>query len=295
MKVGAVVLGAVAAGLGVHHAWADAKMFDPSDIGDFDKRQFIESSQAQTLGKDLDAVLGYIAEAAPDGSLTITSCRKIIGTDDVLPTPDLGQPIFSDVIDASWGFKALLAFLNIDVSGNKKVEITATDIAEATLPQANIPRSLSSPIPDCAFAPNASLYYIQKATLSLINKVTYVRGEGGGGFLSILEINGTEYSRTDESNMYTVSVYATPIYRLTRTALTVVKTHHQLVGLSGTFKALGVYSTKNPDPVHSTVLSPATLSTTLMATFTSRCEGEFKDDPAHCLSPAVTDGHSNTF
>ena len=127
------------------------------------------------MGKDLSDILGYIAVEGQDHSLTITSCRKIIGSDLVSPTPDLGQPVFDDIVDSDFSSKFLLSFLNVDVSNSKKVEVSATDEAEATLPQDNIPKNLSAPIAECSLPQHASLYYIQKATLTLVTKTTYVK------------------------------------------------------------------------------------------------------------------------
>jgi hypothetical protein len=272
-----ILFGLVAILLGfcIPLAHAANTQLNPTDIGNFDKRQFVTPQQALTLGKDLGDVLGYIAIAGSDGSLTITSCRKINGTNAVVTTADLTQPVFSAVIDGSWGLKATLTFLNISDDGNTKITVSATDIADAVLPQANIPDQLSAPVTGCTLPSNATLYYVQKATLTLINKVTYVKNGASGSILNILNISGASYDQTDQTNMYTVSVFALPIFSATPSALTVVRTAGQLRSLDGNVKALGIdkviqgHTAEIVSPDFSSSLKPAILSPSLLRTFKS--------------------------
>jgi hypothetical protein len=244
---------------------------NPTDIGSFDKRQFVNPLQALPLGKDVGLIVGNVAVEGSDHTLTITNCRKIIGASTTVTTADLSQPVFSAVIDGTWGFKVALSFLDISNDGNTKITVTATDIADATIPQANIPASLSAPIAGCVLPTGAPLWYVQKATLTLINKLTYVKTGGSGGILSFLKISGVQYDQTNQTNMYTVSVYAVPIYSEGQSVLRVAKTVSQVESLGGKFFALGVdkaiggSTAKTLDLKYSRALKPATISQDVMS------------------------------
>lgn len=239
------ILTALTLSLTASSAFADGpKKLDPTDIGNFDKRQFIADAQASTLGKDITDILGNLAYANKDGTLTVMHCRKTVGTLASVTSADLSQPIFSAVIDGNWGMKVTLSFLNINSTGNVKTTVTATDVADAALPPANIPDTITSPVPNCSIPPNnAQLYYIEKATLSLINKTTYVKTDNSGGILSFLNISGATYEEQDTSNEYKVSVFATIVLPAAAASntLTVAKTQAQLMSLAvKNIKALGV-------------------------------------------------------